>query len=327
MTLVVSGCSSFLLVTIMMLVTQNVAGFALYLGVIALGLGGSLATLALLSRVALWKAVIPLAVGIDGAVVTSVFLFPEQTLVALPFLLVPLVLICLGRHRLSILTSAGASIVAGAFLASFVPPSLVDRVIIGNALPLVSSIGIVTLLVVIWLLSDRLLAISDQDVALADNRAAEADAARRQAEEAQRTIEQQYAEQKQLLDLVSALETPIITIGEGVLLAPVVGRLDSRRATQLTQRLLHAVHEKRAHAVIIDIAGVPLVDTTVAQLLIRTAQSIRLIGSQVTLTGITAETAVTLSQPGVRLDEMRTVRDPQEALQVVGARSGHGQRR
>jgi hypothetical protein len=52
-----------------------------------------------------------------------------------------------------------------------------------------------------------------------------------------------------------------------------------------------------------------------------------LLGSQVTLTGITAETAVTLSQPGVRLDEMQTVRDPQEALQVVGARSGHGQRR
>ncbi|MCS6841151.1 MAG: STAS domain-containing protein [Roseiflexaceae bacterium] len=325
-TLAVSGCSSFLLVIILMLITRNIAGFAPYLGIIALGLGGSLATLALLSRVVLWKSVIPLAVGIDGAVIASVFLLPEQTLVALPFLLVPLVLICLGRHRPSTLAIVGGSIITGAFLASFVPSSRVDRVVIGDALPLISGIGIVTLLIVIWLLSDRLLAISDQAVALADNRAAEAEAARHQAEEAQRTIEQQYAEQKHLLDLVSVLETPVITIGEGVLLAPIVGRLDSRRAEQLTQRLLRAVHEQRASAVIIDIAGVPMVDTMVAQLLIRTAQSIRLLGSRVTLTGITVETAMTLSHLGVSLDEMQTVRDPQEALRVVAAHSGNMKR-
>ncbi|PMP82058.1 MAG: anti-anti-sigma factor, partial [Roseiflexus castenholzii] len=286
--LVISGCTSFLLVSILMMSTGNVAGFAPYLGIIALGLGGSLATLALLERFVLWQAVIPLAVGIDGAVVLSVFLLPEQTLVALPFLLVPLILICLGRHRPSTLVIVGGSIVVAAFLASLAPRSQVDRVVIGDALPLISGIGMVTLLVIIWLLSDRLLAISDQAVAMADNRAAEAEAARRQAEEAQRTIEQQYAEQKQLLDLVSVLETPVITIGEGVLLTPVVGRLDSRRAEQLTQRLLNAVHTHRANAVIIDIAGVPTVDTMVAQLLIRTAQSLRLLGSRVVLTGITA---------------------------------------
>ncbi|ABU58786.1 STAS domain-containing protein [Roseiflexus castenholzii] len=318
--LVISGCTSFLLVSILMMSTGNIAGFAPYLGIIALGLGGSLATLALLERFVLWQAVIPLAVGIDGAVVSSVFLLPEQTLVALPFLLVPLVLICLGRHRPSTLVIVGGSIVVAAFLASLAPRSQVDRVVIGDALPLISGIGMVTLLVIIWLLSDRLLAISDQAVAMADNRAAEAEAARRQAEEAQRTIEQQYAEQKQLLDLVSVLETPVITIGEGVLLAPVVGRLDSRRAEQLTQRLLNAVHTHRANAVIIDIAGVPTVDTMVAQLLIRTAQSLRLLGSRVVLTGITAETAMTLSHLGVSLNEMSTVRDPQEALLVLGVR-------
>lgn len=318
--LVISGCTSFLLVSILMMSTGNVAGFAPYLGIIALGLGGSLATLALLERFVLWQAVIPLAVGIDGAVVLSVFLLPEQTLVALPFLLVPLILICLGRHRPSTLVIVGGSIVVAAFLASLAPRSQVNRVVIGDALPLISGIGMVTLLVIIWLLSDRLLAISDQAVAMADNRAAEAEAARRQAEEAQRTIEQQYAEQKQLLDLVSVLETPVITIGEGVLLAPVVGRLDSRRAEQLTQRLLNAVHTHRANAVIIDIAGVPTVDTMVAQLLIRTAQSLRLLGSRVVLTGITAETAMTLSHLGVSLNEMSTVRDPQEALLVLGVR-------
>lgn len=319
-TLTVSGCSSFLLVAILMVITRNMADLAPYLGIIALGIGGSLATLALLSHVVLWKAVIPLAVGIDGAVITSVFLLPEQTLLALPFLLVPLVIVCLGRHRPATLTAVGMSIVAGAFLASFAPQSQVNHVIIDETLPLIRSIGIVTLLVIIWLLSDRLLAISDQAVALADNRAADAEAARQQAEEAQRTIAKQYDEQKQLLDLVSVLETPVITIGEGVLLAPIVGRLDSRRAEHLTQRLLNAVHTHRANAVIIDIAGVPTVDTMVAQLLIRTAQSLRLLGSRVVLTGITAETAMTLSHLGVSLNDMKTVRDPQEALLVLGVR-------
>jgi hypothetical protein len=60
----------------------------------------------------------------------------------------------------------------------------VEQVIIGDALPLVSGIGFVTLLVIIWLLSDRLLTISDAAVALADKRAAEAEDARQRAEEA-----------------------------------------------------------------------------------------------------------------------------------------------
>ena len=162
-----------------------------------------------------------------------------------------------------------------------------------------------------------MLTISDAAVALADKRAAEAEDARQHAEKAQSTIAQQYAEQQRLLDLVSVLETPVIAIAEGVLLAPIVGHLDSRRAGQLTKRLLDAVYAQRARAVIIDIAGVPLVDTQVAQLLIRTAQSIRLLGSHVALTGISSETAMTLSSLGMHLEEMQTMRNPQEALQVV----------
>jgi anti-anti-sigma regulatory factor len=212
-----------------------------------------------------------------------------------------------------------SSVVAGAGLAWFAPSVEVEQVIIGDALPLVSGIGFVTLLVIIWLLSDRLLAISDAAVALADKRAAEAENARQRAEEAQSTIAQQYAEQQRLLDLVSVLETPVIAIAEGVLLAPIVGHLDSRRAGQLTKRLLDAVYAQRARAVIIDIAGVPLVDTQVAQLLIRTAQSIRLLGSHVALTGISSETAMTLSSLGMRLEEMQTMRNPQEAIQMVTA--------
>ena len=318
-TIVVSSCAALLLIAILMIITGNVAGLASYAGVVVLGLAGSLATLALLKRRVLWQAIIPITVGMMVGLTLSVFLIPEQTFVALPFLTVPIVLVTLGRHRLSILLTLVSGIVAGAGLAWFAPSVEVEQVIIGDALPLVSGIGFVTLLVIIWLLSDRLLAISDAVVALADKRAAEAEDARQRAEEAQSTIAQQYAEQQRLLDLVSVLETPVIAIAEGVLLAPIVGHLDSRRAGQLTQRLLDAVYAQRARAVIIDIAGVPLVDTQVAQLLIRTAQSIRLLGSHVALTGISSETAMTLSSLGMRLEEMQTMRNPQEAIQMVTA--------
>ena len=320
-TIVVSSCAALLLIAILMIITGNVVGLASYAGVVVLGLAGSLATLALLKRRVLWQAIIPITVGMMVGLTLSVFLIPEQTFVALPFLTVPIVLVSLGRHRLSMLLTLVSSVVAGAGLAWFAPSVEVEQVIIGDALPLVSGIGFVTLLVIIWLLSDRLLAISDAAVALADKRAAEAENARQRAEEAQSTIARQYAEQQRLLDLVSVLETPVIAIAEGVLLAPIVGHLDSRRAGQLTQRLLDAVYAQRARAVIIDIAGVPLVDTQVAQLLIRTAQSIRLLGSRVALTGISSETAMTLSNLGMRLEEMQTMRNPQEAIQMVTTRT------
>jgi rsbT co-antagonist protein RsbR len=319
LTIVASSCAALLLIAILIIITGNVAGLAPYAGVVALGITASFTTLALLKRRVLWQAILPIVIGMMVGLITSVFLIPEQTFVALPFLTVPIVLVTLGRHRLSILLTLVSSVVAGAGLAWFAPSVEVEQVIIGDALPLVSGIGFVTLLVIIWLLSDRLLAISDAAVALADKRAAEAENARQRAEEAQSTIAQQYAEQQRLLDLVSVLETPVIAIAEGVLLAPIVGHLDSRRAGQLTKRLLDAVYAQRARAVIIDIAGVPLVDTQVAQLLIRTAQSIRLLGSHVALTGISSETAMTLSSLGMRLEEMQTMRNPQEAIQMVTA--------
>jgi rsbT co-antagonist protein RsbR len=321
LTIVVSSCAALMLIAILMVITGDVVSLVSYAGLVALGLAGSLITLALLSRRILWQAILPMVTGMIVGIIMSVLLVPEQTFVALPFFSVPIVLVTLGRHRLSILLTLVSSIIAGAGLTWFAPSFRVEQVIIGDALPLFSSIGFVTLLVIIWLLSDRLLAISDAAVTLADNRAEEAEKARQRAEDAQSTIAQQYAEQQRLLDLVSALETPVIAIAEGVLLAPIVGHLDSRRAGQLTQRLLDAVYTQRAHAVIIDIAGVPLVDTQVAQLLVRTAQSIRLLGSRVALTGISSETAMTLSNLGMRLEEMQTMRNPQEALRVVAARA------
>jgi rsbT co-antagonist protein RsbR len=120
--------------------------------------------------------------------------------------------------------------------------------------------------------------------------------------------------QQRLLDLVTTLETPAVALAEGVVLAPVVGHLDSRRAQALTTRLLHEVSNQRAQLVVIDIAGVAAVDTEVAQSLLRASQAVRLLGCKVIITGISASVATTLTHIGVNLGEVSTARTPQEAL-------------
>jgi anti-anti-sigma regulatory factor len=127
-------------------------------------------------------------------------------------------------------------------------------------------------------------------------------------------LEAQNQQQRQLLDLVNALETPAVSLAEGVLLAPVVGYLDSRRANDLTRRLLDEVGAQRATMVILDIAGVPMIDTGVSQALLRAIHAVRLLGCEVTVTGISASVAATMTQLGIHLAGVRTARTPQEVI-------------
>jgi anti-anti-sigma regulatory factor len=130
----------------------------------------------------------------------------------------------------------------------------------------------------------------------------------------------QNEQQRRLLDLVATLETPAVALAEGVLLAPVVGHLDSRRAKTLTSRLLNEVSAQRARLVILDIAGVSTVDTEVAQSLIRAIQALRLLGCSVTITGISAAVAATMTTLGINMRGIDTARTPQEALEQVAVK-------
>jgi rsbT co-antagonist protein RsbR len=157
-------------------------------------------------------------------------------------------------------------------------------------------------------------------------RRAEANAA--QARQSQLMAEQQAAElaeqttllrqkneqQQQLIGLVATLETPTVSLANGVLLAPIVGHLDSRRAQMLTTRILQTVSEQRTRLVILDISGVATVDTQVAHALLKAIQAIRLLGCNVTLTGISAGVATTITHLGIALDGVSVARSPQEAL-------------
>jgi anti-anti-sigma regulatory factor len=124
------------------------------------------------------------------------------------------------------------------------------------------------------------------------------------------------AEQRQR-DLVATLETPTVAVADGVLLAPIIGTIDSARAQQITARLLRDTSAQRVNLLIIDIAGVTLVDTAVAKALIQTIQAVRLLGCEVVLTGITATVATTLTHLGIALDGVQTLRSPQDVLMTL----------
>ncbi len=105
---------------------------------------------------------------------------------------------------------------------------------------------------------------------------------------------------------IRELSTPVIRVHDGVLLLPLIGAIDSQRAQQVMETVLVRVTEEKAEAVILDIAGVPVVDTRVADHLLKTTAAVRLLGARTILTGITAQVARTIVQLGVDISAMET---------------------
>jgi rsbT co-antagonist protein RsbR len=106
--------------------------------------------------------------------------------------------------------------------------------------------------------------------------------------------------------MLAELSTPLIPIDDHVMVMPLIGTLDSRRTQQIIQTLLAGIAESRSQVAILDITGVPIVDTQVANALIRAAQSVKLLGAQVVLTGIRPEVAQTLVGLGADLSGLVT---------------------
>jgi len=131
--------------------------------------------------------------------------------------------------------------------------------------------------------------------------------ARKRAEEAQR----QSALQQEIIraheEALRALSTPIIPVRRGVLVMPLVGKIDEVRAAQILEALLAGVTTHRASFVILDVTGVPEADAGVADALLRAARAVRLLGARVILTGICPAIAQTLVQMGVGLEGLVTL--------------------
>jgi anti-anti-sigma regulatory factor len=102
------------------------------------------------------------------------------------------------------------------------------------------------------------------------------------------------------------LSTPIIPLTDDLLVMPLIGTVDSNRAQQVIETLLEGVSASRATTVILDITGVLIVDTQVANALLRAAQAVKLLGARVVLTGIRPEVAQTLIGLGLDLSGITT---------------------
>jgi anti-anti-sigma regulatory factor len=133
-------------------------------------------------------------------------------------------------------------------------------------------------------------------------------------------LEERTAEQARLLALVEELSTPVIPIFEDTVALPLVGGIDSRRAQRITADLLEGISQRRAKIAIIDVTGVPAVDTAVVNSLMQAVQAAELMGCQVVLTGIRPEIAHTLVLLGVDLGKVVTLRNLQSGIEYAAAR-------
>src|SRR5918994_1861330 len=104
---------------------------------------------------------------------------------------------------------------------------------------------------------------------------------------------------------------------ERILILPIIGLIDPQRARQLTEQLLRGIRENRGKVAVMDITGVPSIDSAIANRLVQTVEAARLLGATVIVTGLSPEIAQTLVTIGVDLSKMNTVGDLQGGIELA----------
>ena len=131
----------------------------------------------------------------------------------------------------------------------------------------------------------------------------------------QDTIAQQRA-------TIRELQTPVIQVWEGILALPIVGTVDTARAQDMTEALLERIVATGSEIVLLDITGVPVVDTAVARHLLETVSAARLLGADVLIVGLSSRTAMTLVQLGIDLSHVTTRATLAKGLEFAFRRLG-----
>ncbi|MER6192565.1 STAS domain-containing protein [Streptomyces cyaneofuscatus] len=118
------------------------------------------------------------------------------------------------------------------------------------------------------------------------------------------------------------LSTPVVKLWDGVIAVPLVGTLDSARTQVVMEKLLQALVDTGSEQAIIDITGVPAVDTQVAQHLLKTIVAARLMGAECTVSGIRPQIAQTIVALGIEFGDIVTKATLADALQLALKKSG-----
>lgn len=135
-------------------------------------------------------------------------------------------------------------------------------------------------------------------------------------------LQEAAATQARLLETVREMSSPVIPVHDRVLVLPLIGLVDSERAQLFTEAMLEAIQRQRARVVLLDITGVPVVDTAVAQALVRAAEAGRLLGAEVVLVGMRPEVAQTLVTLGVSLEGLVSRANLQAGVEYAFGRLG-----
>jgi rsbT co-antagonist protein RsbR len=126
---------------------------------------------------------------------------------------------------------------------------------------------------------------------------------------------------RQRMELME-ISTPVIRLWEGIVAVPLIGTLDSVRSQVVMESLLSGIVDEQAAVAILDITGVPMVDTLVAQHLMKTAMAVQLMGAECVISGIRPQIAQTIVHLGIDLREITTRATLSDALKYGLARTG-----
>jgi rsbT co-antagonist protein RsbR len=141
-------------------------------------------------------------------------------------------------------------------------------------------------------------------------------------QEMQVNLEAQSAALAEQRTLIQELSSPIVPIYHGVLLLPLVGTIDETRAARITESVLEQIAHTHAEIMLVDITGVPVVDTFVANHILTLTRAVRLLGAQVVLVGIRPEMAQTIVQLGIDVSGIVTFADLQAGMVYALRREG-----
>jgi rsbT co-antagonist protein RsbR len=118
------------------------------------------------------------------------------------------------------------------------------------------------------------------------------------------------------------LSTPVVRLWDGIIAVPLVGTLDSARTQLVMEKMLNALVDTGAEHAVLDITGVPTVDTEVAQHLLKTVMAVRLLGAECTISGIRPQIAHTIVSLGIEFGDIATKATLADALAYALSRSG-----
>ena len=136
-----------------------------------------------------------------------------------------------------------------------------------------------------------------------------------------RMTNQKISRQSQAL---MEMSTPVTAIWQDILMLPIVGIIDSKRSQDIMNAMLSKIGETRSKVIIMDISGVGVVDTAVANHLIKITKATKLMGCECTISGVSPAIAQTIVELGINVGEVRTTATLRDALEAAFLKTGAG---